>query len=459
MIRQISYPIGMRMGCVAMLCLMPVVCSAALKPADWVPVRWPWTDAKSLDLLNGTPVNCLLLTRPSPEFIAAAAARGVVTLAVVAPGEEATAKADGIVIEGDGAVNGNPAGLVVELTPRHKMKLSSGAPIIGTYQGVWPGIGAAADDGGSKHSGPTSSVWIDTNTGFLRAVRAFGTSTVWLANRPPEKTVVSTARYLQVIAEAAISGARWVIAFDDDLAARLGKREEAAIGTWQRMAGLLAYFEQHPEWREMRENGQLAVVQDPAKGGLLSGGILDMIAVKHTPVRPIAGNKLTAEALAGATMAVNIEGNALTPEQKEVLRAFTRAGGTLLNGPPGWQDPTPPAGKITLDKAELERLNDMWRDVNNLIGRRNMGVRLFNVASTLSNYLGSRDGKSAIVHLVNYSDYPVESVAMHYLANYPHATLITPEGKEKTLEVYKTEDGWGVDIDRVVVCATIKLEQ
>ena len=101
----------------------------------------------------------------------------------------------------------------------------------------------------------------------------------------------------------------------------------------------------------------------------------------------------------------------------------------------------------------------MWRDVNNLIGRRNMGVRLFNVASTLSNYLGSRDGKSAIVHLVNYSDYPVESVAMHYLANYPHATLITPEGKEKTLEVYKTEDGWGVDIDRVVVCATIKLEQ
>ena len=37
--------------------------------------------------------------------------------------------------------------------------------------------------------------------------------------------------------------------------------------------------------------------------------------------------------------------------------------------------------------------------------------------------------------------------------------VITPEGKPKPLEVYKTEDGWGVDIDRVVVCATIKLEQ
>ena len=94
-------------------------------------------------------------------------------------------------------------------------------------------------------------------------------------------------------------------------------------------------------------------------------------------------------------MAVNIEGDALTPEQKEVLRGFTRSGGTLLNGPPGWKDPTPPAGKITLEKAELERLNDMWRDVNSMIGRRNMGVRLFNVSSMLSNYLAAPDGKSA----------------------------------------------------------------
>ena len=45
-----------------------------------------------------------------------------------------------------------------------------------------------------------------------------------------------------------------------------------------------------------------------------------------------------------------------------------------------------------------------------MIGRRNLGVRLFNVSSMLSNLLASPDGKSAIVHLVNYSDYPVENV-------------------------------------------------
>jgi hypothetical protein len=262
------------------------------------------------------------------------------------------------------------------------MSLGANAAVIGTYQGVWPGI--AIDEAGAKKSGPTAGVWIDTNTGFLRAVRAWGNAAVWLANEPPARTVITPARYLQVISDAAISGARWVIAFDYDLAARMARREEAAMSTWQRITGLVRYFEQHPEWRAMRETGKLAVVQDPVqdpgKGGLLSGGILDMIAVKHTPVRPIPRQHLSAEALTGASMAVNVDREALTPEQNETLRTFTRGGGTLLTGPPGWKD-------------------------------------------------------------------------------LKHATLLTPEGAAKPLEVYPTEDGWGVDIDRVAVCATIKLEQ
>jgi len=53
----------------------------------------------------------------------------------------------------------------------------------------------------------------------------------------------------------------------------------------------------------------------------------------------------------------------------------------------------------------------------------------------------------------------VDSVTLHYLGDFPRATLITPEGGEKKLEVYKTEDGWGVDVDRVAVCAAIRLEK
>jgi len=428
----------------AVLGLIPLVHAEIPKPASWVPARWPWADARSLDLLDGSPVNCLLLKSPPAEFVAAAKARGVVVLAIGGDPD-------------DLVLTGEPGLPTIHLTTRRKMALGSSDPIIGTTQGVWPGI--APEEAGAHKAGPTSSVWIDTNTGFLRAVRAWGPATVWIANTPPEKTVITTARYLQAIADAAIIGARWVIALDSDLAARLDRREEAAMGTWKRMGALLDYFERHPEWRTMREAGLLAIVQDPAKGGLLSGGILDMIATKHTPVRPVPSERLTPEALAGATMAVNIAGDSLTPEQKEILRGFARGGGTLLNGPPGWKDPAPAGGAITLEKPELERLGDMWRDVNGMIGRRNLGVRLFNVASMLSNYVSAPGGKSAIVQLVNYSDYPVDNVTLHYLAELPRATLITPEGAEKKLEVYKTEDGWGVDIDRVSTCAAIRLEQ
>src|ERR1035437_5919527 len=306
--RQMSYPNSMWMRAgrwVAAMGFVPFLCAAAPPPSAWVPVRWPWADTRSLELLTGTPVNCLLLRSPAPELVAAARARGVVALAVVTPGGEAgkvdgalAAKVDGIVLEGEfpeGAaarIAAHHKGIaVLELTSRNRLALGSAAPVLGTYQGVWPGI--AVDDGGARNAGPTASVWIDTNpaqeavvgagppasvwidttTGFLPAVRAWGAATVWIANQPPPQTAVAATRYLHVIADAGISGAHWVVAFDADLAGRLAAREEAAMGTWKRIAGMLAYFEQHPEWRAMPEGGQLAVVQDPGRGGLVSGGI------------------------------------------------------------------------------------------------------------------------------------------------------------------------------------------
>ena len=449
-----------------------VVCclgAAAAEPARWVPVRWPWSDAQSLELLKGGAVNCLLVNDYTAEFAAAAQKAGAAVLAVIAPGGDTSASVrravsaglDGIVLEGEfpeqttaAAQQAATGRTVIEFVSRQRLALNSAAPVLATYQAVWPGIPEDAD---THKAGPTNSVWIDTNTGFVRAVRAWGNPTLWLANQPPPKTIVTGSRYLQAIADAAASGARWVIALDSDFAARLHRREEGALGDWRRMNRLLAWFESHPEWRSMNEYGKLALVQDPAKGGLVSGGILDMIAVKHTPVRAIPRQRLTPDALNGATMAVNVDADDLTPEQKDVLRAFTRSGGTLLTGPPGWKDQSPRDG-ITLDKAELARLNDIWREVNSMIGRRNLGVRLFNVSSMLSNVLVSGDGKTEIVHLVNYSDFPVENITLYFLGDYGRATLITPDGIEKPLEIYSNDEGKGIDIAKIAVCASVRLE-
>jgi hypothetical protein len=77
----------------------------------------------------------------------------------------------------------------------------------------------------------------------------------------------------------------------------------------------------------------------------------------------------------------------------------------------------------------------------------------------LSNALESDDGKTVIVHLVNYADFPVENVTAHFLGNYTRASLLLPDGSEKKLEIYAADEARGVDLDKVAVCATIKLER
>lgn len=441
-------------------------------PSDWVPMRWPWTDAQSLDLVAKSPINTLLLP-PSSPLAAAVAARGLNAMVVVRSGADPMGAAEevrklklaGVVLEGDftpqvaAKVRDTLAGskaIVVELTSRAAMRLGGKDSIVGTYQGVWPGI--RIEDQGKVKANPSGSAWIDTNSGFLQALRAFGATSVWLGNTPPTDQVVRGERYLQAIGDAELAGARWIIALDEHFANDLHQKDAGALKTWTKMQELLRFYESHPEWKGLPPGGKLAVVQDAEHGALLSGGILDMIGVKHTPVRAVPPQKLTPESLQGATMAVNVEPGALTPEQLNVLRAFTRSGGTLLTAPEGAEVKAPAdVNRITLDDKELKHIDDLWHDVQGMIGRRNLGVRLFNVASMLSS-LENGPGGSIYVQLVNYSEYGVENVTVHALGKFKKAHLFMPGGVEKDLEVYDAEDGSGVDLDKVDVVATVRFE-
>ena len=441
-------------------------------PSEWVPMRWPWSDAQSLDLLAKSPVNTLLLPPASP-LAAAATSRGLNAMLVVRSGSDPMPAAEevrreklaGLVLEGEfppqlsAKVRDTLAGskaIVIELTTRAAMLLAANNPIVGTFQGVWPGI--QITDSGKTKAGPSGSAWIDTNSGFLRAARAFGNSSVWLGNTPPTDQVIRGERYLQAIGDAEMVGARWIVALDPHFAADLHQRDAGALKTWNGMLELIRFYANHPEWRELPPGGRLAVVQDAEHGALVSGGILDMIGVKHTPVRAVPPQKLSSDALKGATMAVNVEPGSLTPEQLEVLRGFTRGGGTLLTAPPGANLTTPAdKNRITFDEKELKRIDELWHDIQSMIGRKNLGVRLFNVASMLSNLESAPNG-SIFVQLVNYSEFAVENVTVHALGKFKKAHLFLPGDVEKDLEVYDQEDGSGVDLDKVDVVATVRFD-
>ena len=426
--------------------------------SDWVPARWHSTDPKSLELIAETPINCLLLERDAwkPEFLQAATSRGVVTLGVIRPGGTAgdTAGLAGLVLEGTFDAPVATKLQVIELPLRSAIRADG--PIAGTFQGLWPGV--HVDKDGAVKAAASGAAWIDTNSGFLRFLRAATTSPVWIGNAPPEKTVIPVERYLSAIGDAAMVGARWVVALDGEFERRLAARDDKALAGWRRIGAHLKFYEEHKDWRDMGPYGQLAVVLDNSTGAMLSGGILDMIGARHIPVRPVPGARLSDESVAGAKLAVNVLADTLAPEKKEALRRFARAGGTLLTPPPGWKPPALNPEQITLDVKETAALETVFKDTNSLVGRRNLGARLFNVSSMLSSLTASPDGARLVLHLVNYSGFPVEDITLHVLGSRKRVRLLQPEAPPKDLAPYPIEEGVAVEISRIATVAAIEIE-
>lgn len=443
----------------------------AVSPAAWVPARWASNDPKSLDLVRPTPINCLLVERPnwSKSFASAAASAGVTVLGIVRQPTSAVDQAReavhlglaGVVLEGDfpdSVARSLDDSRIpfVQLAPRSKMRIESGDHVSGTYQGVWPGVEVQKD--GETKSAPSGAPWIDTNTGFLRFVRALTNGPVWIANSPPPNTVVTPARYVQTIGDAAMSGARWVVSLDDDFNRRLLAGDAQALAGWKQIAGALRFYEEHGAWRTWQPRSDLGVVEDASSGALLSGGILDMIAVKHTPVRPLPPARLSPASLQGLTMAADVDPGSLSDAQKTALQAFTRGGGTLLNAPPGWKFVLPKDGGITLDASSLQQLDEIWKELNSLTGRKNLGARLFNVSTMISNLVEAPAGKPVLLHLVNYSDYPVESITVHVAGRFTRAQLLAPGAAPVELKPYPVDEGTGIDIDRINNVAALLVE-
>ena len=310
---------------------------------------------------------------------------------------------------------------------------------------------------GAVHARPSGGPWIETNGGFLRFLQAAAPgAVVWIANRPPAGTAFSAQRYVQALADAAIAGARWVIDFDETYWAALLAGDARARAGWQRLNEVLRFYQQQAALTGLRDYSTLALVEDARSGALLSGGILDMLAARHIPVRALPGERVGGAA--DVKMLLNINPAGLSADESEAVRRVARQGATLVNGPPGWKLTLPPGDAITFADDQVRQIDEMWREINSLVGRRNFGVRVFGAPGMLSNLKSSADGKKLALHLVNYTDYPVENITLHLAGRIRSARLLTPRG-ERALEVYALEDESGVDIERVEDVAVVVLER
>jgi hypothetical protein len=140
---------------------------------------------------------------------------------------------DGVVLEGDFADGFDGRGFehAIRLPLRDHLQFRANAPAIGTSQGLWPGL--QIEHNGKVLAGPSSQPWVFTNTGFPQFAR------------------------------------------------RISAREPAALAGWKTIAAAAGYFENR-QWRGYEPYATLALVRDKNSGGLLSGGLLDMMSSQHT---------------------------------------------------------------------------------------------------------------------------------------------------------------------------------
>ena len=516
MIRRVRYALGV------LLWLGPAPASFGAGPDTWVPARWDggplevahrakdkslanpavreaisqWYDPATLDVLEGTPVNCLLLTFSAgasselekqqqqlvKEYAQKAHERGVVALGLVYPGADASAVAaaaddarlDGLVLEGEfpGGIqfaealekklrSNKSAAVVIPIAPAALLRKAAW-PVL-AVQGASPGVGKADD---STTASATGGAWIDSNMWLARSFRlGSGPRPIWISQRPRADSPPGV--YVKSIADAAAAGGRWIVALDDGLRAKLLHQDAEARAVWRSIGSFLDFYEKHSEWRGSAPFGNLGIVLDTTGPNLaMSEEYLNLVARRQIPYRVIDRSKIDANSLAGLRAVLAFDLAPPTEAERKTLRAFAEEGGLVLAGP-SWGAPPKDQSYavVAVEKGELAVYKDaspdpesVSRDLNDLLVTEELGVSLFNAPSVLSYVSLSDSGKHMLIQLVNYADLPARPITIWVTDKFTTARLYTPESAPADLAVRRTPSRTEISIPKLFVCGALLLE-
>jgi hypothetical protein len=397
---------------------MPAVLTLAVLAAQCVTARWFSADPKSLDLLIGTPVNCLIVDRThwTPDLVNEGHRRGFKMLAETGA---VSAGADALVASGPSAASDSLPTILLE--PRERV--SSGTGLVAVAQGVWPGLRTGDD----VVATPSAAPWVDTNLGYLRYLRSQVQETIWMANRPPPGQVFPVRRYEQVMGDTALAGALWVIDIDDTMGKRLLAGDPGARKDWTELMRLAAFLHALPDLRRLDPYSTLGVSVRPGTGALVSGGVLDMIGAQHIPFQVVKSGK-------GMEQFFDFADDAIVRFPKSSL------------------------GRTLVRPEDVGTLEPVYRRVEAIVGRTNFGVRVFNGAGILSAPYSLPGGKGVAILLINYTSYPAENITLHVQGVWKKATLESPGQVPKALSLYSVKTATAIEIDSLDLAGFVRVE-
>jgi len=512
---------------IAFLLCLPSVSWGANRgtPDSWIPARWQggplelarraqwggppglpsdaavrdaiehWYDVATLHLLDGSPVNCLLVTwsagadaeleRRQQQLVKAYAAeahrRDIAVLGLVYPGSDPSnavaaaldAELDGLVPDGEfpdvaqfagkleqAFASAHGAAVVIPIFRDAARGRTANRTVL-AVEGVSPGARNLADMG--IRSGPSSEPWIDSNIWLVRSFR-LGPNwrPVWI-DRQPEGG--SPADYARCVADAAVAGGRWIVALDDALRAKLRGNDAAAVGVWRRVGAFLGFAEAHAGWLKFASYGNLALILDTAAADPdTQEEYLKLVARRQIPYRLIVRSQMGAASLAGFRAVLATELAPPSEAERSVLRAFAERGGLVIAGP-SWGDPPKddPYAETLLGKGRVAVYKDpdpesVARDLRDLLSTEDRGVIAFNALAVIAYASAGDAGKPLLIQLLNYSGSPAEAITIRVAGLFKTARWYMPEVEPVTLALKQEEGKTDVSIPKLPLWGALLLE-
>jgi len=456
--------------------------------ADTAEVLRKWQDPASLAVVQGTPINCLVVSWAADAGQQEAlkpliekgkqAGLGFVGLiegeanqaAAVAAAQSAGLAA--VAMEGDA-----PGSAGVPVIPWNKaaqVRASASSPILGVSDGVFPGLPQAASQAG----GPTNLPWVDSNGAVLLIARALAPDkTVWVGFDPPPAAKLAAEAYVLAVADPTSYGARWVISLDDQLRADLTAKTQPAADTWKRLVDTVAFFEQHKQFRSYQPGGRLAVMSNFTGPDYEVGEeTVNLLPRLREPCRVMARSRAASASFAGLEAIYYVDKEAPDAALRKKLMAFASGGGILFvpskwPNPEGSPAPAEPyllfnmravgKGRLAVCKEDRPDAYDTVADIQNIMSHRNDLLRLYNAPSANFLYETSAQGGQGVIHLLNYSRRPGSDGPLFYVKE-PHksARLVSPEIASATELQWAPQKAGGAELSlpRLSVYGAIELE-
>jgi hypothetical protein len=355
------------------------------------------------------------------------------------------------------------------------MNWGANSRVLSISDGIWPGIPQDVNQAG----GPTNLPWVDSNGAVLVIARAMAPGKgVWIEFDPPQQAAALTAdAYMLAVADPASYGARWVVSLDDGLRADLTAKKQTALDSWKKIAGMMAFFDEHKEARNYEAMGPLAVISSFAGDDWQRGEeAINLLPRIRQPFRVIARSRAVGASFEGLQAIYYIDPEAPSAALREKLLAFAQGGGTLFvsskwanpEGPPAKAEPyllfnvhTLGKGRLAVCKEERPDSYDSVADIQNIISHKNDQLRLYNAPSMNFFYQASAQGGKGVIQLLNYSRRPASDGPLFYVKQ-PQRTarLVSPELATPVALQWNPQEAGGSELPlpKISVYGAVELE-